>query len=110
MPKLKAGRLRHRITIKRTLPGGQDPDTGYLLPGTTEQKTVWAEVVPLSGQEFIAAAATQSNISVRMTIRPTRISTQDTVTHRGKGYNVRAVLPDPDSGREYYTLLCEAIE
>lgn len=109
MLNLNAGRLRHRVTLTTEGEPVQDPDTGYLIPGSHTQKTVWAEVAPLSGREFIAAAATQSNITVRMTIRPTAVTTKDTVTHKGIAYNIRAVLPDPESGKAYYTLLCEAV-
>ena len=107
MLNLKAGRLRHKIQIVRTVPGVQDPETGYMGDPTHTTKTVWAEFAPLSGREFIAAGAVQSQVSARVTIRPIEVTTADTVIHKGTKYNIVTVLPDPDTGNAYYTLLVE---
>ena len=100
-----AAKLRHRITIQaqsRT----QDPVTG-------EDLVTWAdwladepaEVVPLSGKEFLQSAATQAQVDTRMTIRwregvlPTMRIVFDALN-----YDIHAVLPDP-SNRRWLTLM-----
>jgi SPP1 family predicted phage head-tail adaptor len=66
-----------------------------------------AEIAPLSGREFIAAAATQSKVTARITIRHRPgIAPSMRVVHRDTTYNVEAVLPDARSGIRHMTLLC----
>lgn len=100
-------RLRHRITIQSQ---GlvQDATTGEMVPSWTN----WladepAEVVPLSGREFIAAAATQAGVTARMTIRY-RAGVLPTmrVVFDSQNYNIKAVLPDPTNSR-WLTLMVE---
>jgi SPP1 family predicted phage head-tail adaptor len=121
---IQAGRLRHRVTIERldvTLAGGTENSSSSSSDaeaGDGARTETWsdafgrylsAEVVPLSGREFIAAAATQSKITTRITIRRRPgVDATMRVNHRGTLYNIEAVLPDPDSGINYLTLLCSS--
>lgn len=100
-------RLRHRITLQAQT-AVQDPNTG-------EQTVTWAdwlanepaEVVPLSGKEFVAAAANTAGVDTRMTIRH-RAGVLPTmrVVFDGHNYQVSAVLPDPSNAR-WLTLMCQ---
>ena len=104
---MRAGRLRHRITIQA--PGlTQDPETGEMLQGW---ETVWervpASVEPLSARDLIAAQAGQSEASGRMVIRY-RAGVLPTmrILHRGDIYNIQGQpMQDPVSGLEYLTIL-----
>ena len=102
---LKAGKLRHRITIEQ--PGlTQDPVTGEMIAGwTVFADKVPASVEPLSARDFIAAQSGQSEISARIVIRyrPGVLPTMR-IIHRGKVYGIKGVLPDADSGLEYLTI------
>jgi len=66
-----------------------------------------ASVEPFSAREFIAAAATQNEVTARIGIRK-RAGVDPTmrIIHRGKIYNIEGVLPDPKSGLDYLTLPC----
>jgi SPP1 family predicted phage head-tail adaptor len=101
---IKAGKLRHRVTIQR--PGQtQDPVTGEVTNGWTDVVTVWASVEPLSVREFIASEAGQSEVSARITIRyRDGITAKMRILHRGQTYNIKGVLADAESGLEYLTL------
>ena len=102
---MKAGILRHRITLQ-SLTTTQDPVTGETTPTWTDfAADVPAEVVPLSGREFLSAAATQAEVSARMTIRyqPGVLPTMR-VLFDGAIYNIAAVLPDP-TARRHITLM-----
>lgn len=101
---MRAGKLRHRITLQG--PGEvQDPDSGEMLAGWTDIATVYGSVEPLSSREFIAAQAGQSQIVARVTIRYRSGLTSDMrIVHRGTVYNVAGALPDAKSGREYLTI------
>lgn len=106
---MQAGKLRHRVTIQA--PGmTQDPNTGEMLEGWTDVATCWASVEPLSGRDFIAAKAQQSEISARIVIRYREgIDSTMRVLHRGRTYSIEGPpLPDDKSGLEYLTLMVAA--
>jgi SPP1 family predicted phage head-tail adaptor len=104
---LEPGRLRHRITLEQ-LATSLDAEGG-MVESWTPIAEVWGEVAPVSGREYIAAQAVQAGIVARITIRHrTGVEPTMRVIHQGATYNIRAVLPDPHSGREWLTLMCEA--
>lgn len=102
-----AHRLRHRVTIERKTTGedawGQPVETWETVAIAP------AEVWPLSGREYIAAQAEQAGVTTRITIRyQAGIEPAMRITHDGKTYNIRAVLPDP-TARRHLTLMCESL-
>lgn len=102
---MKAGSLRHRVTIQKPGPGVQDPDTGAMTYPWQEVAQVWASIEPLSVRDFMAAGANQSEISARIVIRyRSGIDSTMRILEGGRVFNIKGVLPDPDSGREYLTL------
>ncbi|RYE50993.1 MAG: head-tail adaptor protein [Rhizobiaceae bacterium] len=103
---MRAGKLRHHVTIQRA-EFSQDPVTGEITPSWVEVAKVWAAIEPLSAREFIAAAASQSEVAARIVIRyrPGITSTMR-VLYRGKIYNIQGVLADMESGLDYLTLPC----
>ena len=103
---LKAGNLRHRVTLQRKQQT-QNPQTGAMVTTWVTEATVPAAVEPLSAREFIAAQAVQSDVSVRIRVRyRPGITSAMRLLHDGKVYNITGVLADKDSGREYLTLPC----
>lgn len=100
-----AHRLRHRVTIEQRT---QTRDEwGGVVESWETVTIVPAEVYPLSGREFVAAQATQSGVTTKITIRyQAGIEPAMRVTHDGSIYNIRAVLPDPTL-RRHLTLMCE---
>ena len=115
---LAAGKLRHRILIEQYIAlldsNGdvlQDPNTGETAMDWTPLAEVWAAIEPLSAREFIAAQATQSKISARITIRHREdLDASMRLIHmrsggvRGTVYNPHGFLADPVSGLEYMTI------
>lgn len=103
---LAAGKLRHKVTVEQLVIninsyGEQDP--AQWVPFAE----VWAAIEPLSGREFLAASQTQSSVTCRITIRALEgLLPSMRISHRGKVYNIAAILTDPVSGREYFTLPC----
>lgn len=106
MPKLNAGRLRHRVRIEaptRT----QDPSTGAMTTTWQPLATVAASIEPLSVKDYIAGQQLKSQVSTRIVMRYRDDITPacrlvDTV--KGTTYSVAGILPDADSGREYITV------
>lgn len=102
---LKAGELRHRITIQNRVltknSSGEDIEEWVDL-----YVDVPAAVKPLSVSQFIAASAVQSKIKGRFVVRfaPDLDNTiKQRVIEDGVIYEIEGWLPDPDSGREYIT-------
>lgn len=104
---LSAGKLRHRLTLQKPA-NVQDQRTGDMTPTWADVRKVWAEVVPISGREFVAAASEQSKVSARITVRAAPDYSEDmrlVSAATGKIYYIEAVLPDPVSGDEYFSLV-----
>lgn len=103
---MQAGKLRHRVTLQEPVKV-QNSTTGAVINTWRDVSTIWAEVSPLSAREFIAAQASQGEISTRITIRyRPGVTRKQRILFRGAIYNIEGVLPDPKSGREYLTLPC----
>lgn len=104
---MRAGDLRHRIEIQHKVTP-RDPVT--LEMGEPEWQvfaSVWAQVSPLSARDLIAAQAGQSEASARVVIRY-RAGVVPTmrIVHRDEVYSIEGPpLEDPNSGREYLTIL-----
>lgn len=105
MPGVGSGDLRHRVELQAQV-STQDAQTGAMTVAWTTVARPWADIAPVSGREFIAAAAEQSEVRGRITIRY-RGSVDATmrIVHRGRYYNIQAVLPDAESGIEHLTLM-----
>lgn len=102
---MQAGKLRHRITLQRA-ETAQDPLTGEITKQWRTVDNVWGEVVPLSAREYLAARATQSEVSARMVIRyRADVDSTMRVIHRGEIYTIDGVLADAGSNIKYVTLM-----
>lgn len=113
---LAAGRLRHRVRIDRRVES-RDAFGGVVvtwepITGSASTSTVWAAIEPLSVREFMAAAAQESQITTRITIRARAgLNAALRLVHVVDGadgpiYNPAGFLPDKDSGLEYVTAPC----
>ncbi|GKO57945.1 head-tail adaptor protein [Klebsiella pneumoniae] len=103
---MQAGRLRHRVTLQEPVKE-QNPTTGAVINTWRDVATIWADVSALSAREFIAAQASQGEITTRITIRyRAGVTRKNRILFRSAIYNIEGVLPDPRSGREYLTLPC----
>ena len=100
-----APKLRHRVDIQQ-FTTVQDSDGGVSEVWADVVFDEPAEIVPLSGREFIASATAQGQITTRITIRyRSGIVEAMRVVHGTDYYNIHAVLPDP-SLRRHLTLMC----
>lgn len=103
---MRAGDLRHRITLQRP-EYTQDDITGEMIPSWVEVAKIWASVEPVSVNQFVSAATNQSKVSARIVIRYRKgIDPTMRILHRDKIYNIEGVLADKVSGLEYLTLPC----
>ena len=65
--KLRAGRLRHRLTLQYKTE--TRTSTGDVAFTWTTDSTVWGAIEPLTGREFVAASQTQNEVPVRIVMR-----------------------------------------
>jgi SPP1 family predicted phage head-tail adaptor len=101
-----APKLRHRIDIQQYVEV-QDSDGARDHTWVTVHNDLPAEIAPLSGRQFIAAAQQQEPVTTRITVRyQSDITELMRVVHGADVYNIRAVLPDP-SLRRWLTLMCQ---
>lgn len=102
---MRAGSLRHRVEIQRP-DYVQDQNSGEMVRGwATAWDKVPCSIEPLSAREFIAASATQSQVTARIVIRyRPGVTSAMRVLHRDRIYAIEGVLADKGSGLEYLTL------
>ena len=105
MSGVASGKLRHKVQLQEQQIT-QDPVTGEMVTTWQTVADPWAEIVPMSGREFMAAGAEQSEVRGRIVIRYREdVDSSMRVVYRGKYYNIHAVLPDAESGLEHLTLM-----
>lgn len=102
---MRAGTLRHRVRIEQPV-SVRDPATGDLVETwATYVDHLPAEIVPLSGREFLQSGANQAELTARATVRwDPGLQTTMRLIHEGRAYQITAVLPDP-SFRRHATLM-----
>lgn len=105
MAAVASGKLRHKVQLQEQQIT-QDPVTGEMVTTWDTIAEPWAEVVPMSGREFLAASAEQSEVRGRIVIRYREdVDASMRFVYRGRYYNILAVLPDAESGREHMTCM-----
>lgn len=110
--KMTAPRLRHRVDIQN-FTTVQDSETGavedtWVSLLSSDDPLIPAEIMPMSGREFIAAQSIQAGVNTKITIRWREdVQPRMRVEHLGTFYNILAVLPDPTL-RRHITLMCSS--
>lgn len=104
---MNPGRLRHRVTIER-VEVSDDSDGVRTETWTPIWDPLPAEIMPISGGELIAAAATASKVDtrIRMRYRADIVALETRARHRDTIYTIEAVIQDPKSGVRWITLQC----
>lgn len=105
MRSVRAGDLRHRVTIQQLTTTYNE----YNEPVQTwsDVAAVYAAVEPLSGREFFAAEQTQARVNTRIIIRyRAGIMPTMRVAWGARIYNIRAVI-DTEGRHEELQLMCE---
>ena len=87
---MRAGLLRHRITIQ-TRAESLD-DFGEMDLTWSNSATVWASIEPLTGKELINAAQAGAMISHKITLRhKSGVNPKDRITHAGRTFEIESV-------------------
>lgn len=64
---MRAGRLRHRITLQFNSPSRGA--AGEVVDSWSDQFTVWASIEPLKGEEFLEGQAQSQKVTYRVEAR-----------------------------------------
>ncbi len=103
---IAAGRLRHRVTIRRNTTTPKPNAPGY-TSAWADYATIWAEVIGVNGREAVIAQALQGISSYRITIRyRTDITDADQLRYGAIDLNIRSIS-DPDGMREQLLILAD---
>ncbi|ERT11882.1 phage head closure protein [Photorhabdus temperata] len=106
---MRAGRLRHQVTIQKNEISRDD--FGSVINKWVDVATVWAEVKAISGRERMASGAVFSEATVRIWLRyRADVTTANSITYhgantRGTAFSIMAVIPDSKHTR--LELLCK---
>lgn len=99
-----AGRLDQRITLQLRAPGVGT--LGQAQNSWTPVADVWAAAEPLRGREYFAAGQTQSEVTVRFTIRwRANVTAAMRVVWRGQAYDIASVI-EPGGHKQMLELMC----
>lgn len=66
---MESGKLRYLITIKQAIPGSIPDAYGQYPPSWTDVVTLHASANPLTGREYYAAVAAQSEVEIKFGTR-----------------------------------------
>ena len=103
---IDTGKLQHKVSLQR-FETVVDPETGHREQIWKEIASPWVAIEPISGREFLAAAAERAEVTTRITMYyRADVTAAARIVYRGKVYNIKAALPDPDTGLEWLTLMC----
>ena len=104
---MKAGDLTERVTVERFT--ATYDELGQPIEAWAPLFTCWAAVEPLTGREFIAAQAAQSEVTarIRMRFRPW-MTAEDRVIHNGTTYGIESLVDVRSENREL-VLMCKAV-
>lgn len=107
-PRIRAGALRHRVTIERDTET-RATDGGVVRVAATID-TIWAEVQPLTGREYFDAMQVNSDLTHKVRMRAnTNVTTSDRIVHDSRNLHVISVRDIDERGHEM-VLLCKELK
>lgn len=96
---MRAGQLRHYITIQRDTGATSDSYKQHVESWTTLAQ-VHVGIFPLSGREAEIAKQTQADLTHKIIMRHTDINPKDRIRWGSRTFNVVSVLNTEERGRE----------
>lgn len=108
---MRAGRLRHRITIQQLVAGSPDQrGTGEPDEAWTDVTTVWGAVEPLQGRALWAAQERHAEVSVSVRIRYLAgVTAKMRVVFENRYYEIEAVIDNRERHVEMELLCREGV-
>lgn len=105
---MRAGRLRHRVTIQSVTTNTDS--YGQPIESWSTFAEVWAAVEPLTGREYFQAQQLQAEVTYRVRIRYlTGVLPTMRVLHDSRTFEVQAVINLDERNRELH-LMCREVD
>lgn len=106
---LRAGQLRHLITIQQRT--NTRDEYGQPIPAWATFATVWAEVLDMTGREFVESQeARAAEVSVTVIIRYLAgVKPTMRIIHSSRTLQIAAVL-DPEGRSRMLQLMCREVD
>jgi SPP1 family predicted phage head-tail adaptor len=103
---MRTGVLRHYIEIQA--PEVVIDDLGYQEVVWTAAAHAWANIEPLKGDEYFAAASTQAQVSHKVTMRPPgiEVTSANRIVFGSRTLEIESVLNLEERNRELQ-LMCK---
>ena len=103
---MRAGELRHRITIQHLVEVIDQHNTPNMV--WQDFATVWAAVEPIRGREYIQTKNTQSELTVRIRIRYyAGINATMRVVYGSRMFNIADVIDIEERHKEMHLMCVE---
>lgn len=94
---MNVGRMRYRIEIEDFV-STTDAD-GFVSEEWIPFTTVWADITPVSGKEYLNSAQTLSEVTNKIYIRYiSSIKTTMRIIFGDRIFNIQSILPDERNG------------
>lgn len=108
---MRAGRLRHRITIQQYVTGSpQQKATGEPDGAWSTYATVWASVEPVSGREPFLAQAHLAEVTTKIGLRyRSGITSAMRVSFDSRIFDIKAILNWEERNIELQLLCTEGV-
>lgn len=101
---MNIGSLRHRISIQK--PVKQKDELNQSTLNWVDFKRVWSRMITLKGKEYIAAAATKSENTVRFVVRYTKdIDESMRILYKGRVFEIVAPPINDDEMNRTLTII-----
>lgn len=105
---MRAGRLRHRITIERN--AGTADAAGHAATTWVQQASRWASVEPLQGRELWQAREVHPEVTHRVTLRwLDGITRAMRIKHETRVFGIEAILNTDERDVEMVCLCREQV-
>ncbi len=103
---MKAGRLRHRITLERAT---ESNDMGQITKSWSSVGSYWAGIEPLNGRELVTAQSVKPDVTTRIVLRYVgSITSKDRFTFNSRVFHILNVRNIDERNAEY-EILCKEI-
>lgn len=103
---MKIGRMRYRITLQ--YPADTVDDYGNAIDSWENLATVWGDIVPVSGREYLTANQATSETQYKIYIRYIEnVNAKMRILYNNKVFEILAVLGDKRSGM--LTIMCKEV-
>jgi len=109
LPLINPGDMRERVDL--LAPSVSEDALGQRVEGFAVAATVWAQLQPIRGREYVAAQASQNEATVRFRLHwRAGVLASWRVRWRGQSYRIVADPIDVNGARRVLELMCTSAE